>query len=148
MSMAITEDRIRKLEDALLLLPEQLKGLKDAINVQNGNVADLNEFRIAHEANHRTVVEADKVAEALRHGQIMTISRGWKLVMASVGFVALIMPIAGFAMVLTRENSITDYDCITFSTQADAQRVFDRTEDADKYGLDIDGDGIACEELE
>jgi micrococcal nuclease len=39
-----------------------------------------------------------------------------------------------------------DYDCKDFSSQAEAQRVFDQYA-GDPFGLDRDGDGVACESL-
>jgi micrococcal nuclease len=41
----------------------------------------------------------------------------------------------------------TDYDCSDFSSQAEAQRVFEAAGPGDPYNLDGDGDGIACESL-
>ena len=40
-----------------------------------------------------------------------------------------------------------DYDCNDFSTQREAQRVFDQAGAGDPYRLDRDGDGVACETL-
>lgn len=39
-----------------------------------------------------------------------------------------------------------DYDCNDFDTQAQAQTVYDQSED-DEYNLDGDGNGVACESL-
>lgn len=41
------------------------------------------------------------------------------------------------------------YNCSDFSTQEDAQDVFDACEfgDGDPHGLDGDGDGVACQSL-
>lgn len=39
-----------------------------------------------------------------------------------------------------------DYNCSDFKTWAEAQKVFDSNK-GDIYGLDKDGDGIACEGL-
>jgi hypothetical protein len=39
-----------------------------------------------------------------------------------------------------------DYNCKDFSSQKEAQKMFDKYE-TDIYGLDRDGDGIACESL-
>jgi micrococcal nuclease len=40
-----------------------------------------------------------------------------------------------------------DYDCSDFSTQEEAQRVFEAAGPGDPYHLDGDGDGKACESL-
>lgn len=41
-----------------------------------------------------------------------------------------------------------DYNCADFETQADAQAIFDaRAAEGDPYGLDRNGNGIACESL-
>ena len=40
----------------------------------------------------------------------------------------------------------TDFDCDDFDTQANAQATLDR-HDTDIYGLDADGDGVACDSL-
>ena len=39
-----------------------------------------------------------------------------------------------------------EYDCADFSSQAEAQAVFEQDR-SDPYGLDADDDSIACEEL-
>jgi hypothetical protein len=42
-----------------------------------------------------------------------------------------------------------DFDCADFSTQAEAQRVYDANNPAeDPFNLDADGDGTACESLD
>lgn len=40
-----------------------------------------------------------------------------------------------------------DHDCSDFKTQLEAQKFFDSQGSGDPYGLDPDGDGIACEDL-
>ncbi|MFQ8432591.1 excalibur calcium-binding domain-containing protein [Amaricoccus sp. W119] len=40
-----------------------------------------------------------------------------------------------------------DYDCGDFSTQAEAQRVYEDAGPGDPYRLDRDHDGVACETL-
>lgn len=40
-----------------------------------------------------------------------------------------------------------DVNCSDFSSQAEAQAFFDSHGPGDPYGLDSDGDGIACESL-
>lgn len=49
-------------------------------------------------------------------------------------------------VLLSSFSAKRDYDCSDFRSQRQAQRVFARA-DRDIYGLDIDGDGIACESL-
>lgn len=41
-----------------------------------------------------------------------------------------------------------DYNCSSFSTQAEAQAILDQTPGADPHGLDRDGDRVACESLQ
>lgn len=43
--------------------------------------------------------------------------------------------------------SARDYDCGDFSTQAEAQRVYEDAGPGDPYRLDRDHDGVACETL-
>lgn len=50
----------------------------------------------------------------------------------------LVVPVAVFA---------EEYDCKDFSSQREAQRVFDQAGPGDPYRLDRDHDGIACETL-
>ncbi|MER2510761.1 excalibur calcium-binding domain-containing protein [Amaricoccus sp.] len=43
--------------------------------------------------------------------------------------------------------SARDYDCGDFSTQAEAQRIYEDAGPGDPYRLDRDHDGVACETL-
>lgn len=53
------------------------------------------------------------------------------------------------ALMVLGESAATarDYDCSDFSTQQEAQKVFEAAGPGDPYNLDGDGDGIACESL-
>ena len=44
------------------------------------------------------------------------------------------------------EGQFVDYDCINFKTQEDAQKMFNKYS-YDKYFLDANHNGIACESL-
>jgi hypothetical protein len=54
----------------------------------------------------------------------------------------------GLALVLTLSGCPAgdDRNCDDFTTQPEAQRQLDRDRD-DPYELDVDGDGVACEQL-
>jgi len=43
------------------------------------------------------------------------------------------------------ERIFDDKSCLDFRTQAEAQAVFN-ADPSDPYGLDPDGDGVACEQ--
>jgi len=47
---------------------------------------------------------------------------------------------------LTGCPAADDQNCSDFATQPDAQEVLD-ADRSDPYGLDVDGDGVACETL-
>jgi hypothetical protein len=49
-------------------------------------------------------------------------------------------------LALTGCPSPADLNCADFTTRPDAQRELDRDRD-DPHGLDVDGDGVACEQL-
>lgn len=143
--MTEIEDRLRRVENAILLLPGQLKGIQDSISTQNGNVAKLTQYRYEHDRTHDKQKADLDIAKALKDGQTLTLSRGWKIVIGAIGVIGLVMPIAGFGLVLTQENEV-DFDCLDFRNESAAQREYDSWPN-DRYGLDPDGDGIACEEL-
>jgi hypothetical protein len=56
--------------------------------------------------------------------------------------------VGGLALVLTLSGCPAgdDRNCTDFTTQPEAQRQLDRDRD-DPHGLDVDGDGVACEQL-
>lgn len=62
---------------------------------------------------------------------------------AAVRFIVVV------AVVLTMPvvASARDYDCGDFSTQAEAQQVYEEAGPGDPYRLDRDHDGVACETL-
>jgi hypothetical protein len=55
---------------------------------------------------------------------------------------------AGLTLVLTLSGCPVgaDRNCDDFTTQPEAQRQLDRDR-GDPHGLDVDGDGVACEQL-
>jgi hypothetical protein len=56
--------------------------------------------------------------------------------------------VGGLVLVLTPSGCPAgdDRNCDDFTTQPEAQRQLDRDRD-DPHGLDVDGDGVACEQL-
>lgn len=64
-----------------------------------------------------------------------------------VGVLAVMTGLALALITSTDPARAVDYDCSDFSTQADAQSFFlsHGGPSSDPYGLDADGDGVACE---
>lgn len=60
-------------------------------------------------------------------------------------FIALVLAIALF-FVLRMSQINSEYNCVDFETQEDAQKIFNFFE-YDRYGLDQNNNGIACEKL-
>jgi len=74
----------------------------------------------------------------------MTFSKAVFIICGAILFVMWI----GLAVVmfLSANHKLNDLDCADFKTQADAQTEFN-SHDTDRYGLDNNKNGIACELL-
>lgn len=153
--MAVTvEERLRRVEEAVLLLPvelreirEAMQGQQKAMETQNGSVRKLYDWRDGHLDEHRRADVQDKVAEALKAGGRLTLSRGWKIILGAISVTVLVLGGIGsaagvYAALHSGEELVL---CRDFHSQSAAQRYFDQ-HPRDVW-LDPDSDGIACEEL-